>query len=57
MTFSFLLLITYCIAGFFGIALCCLGLVSSPIALITANFIAGISSDSYKFTKTAKTYG
>lgn len=54
---AFIILIVYSIAGFYGIGLCALGLLCTPVTLLSINFLAGISSDAYKFTKTAKTYG
>lgn len=48
---GFFMVICYCIAGFIGIALCAVGVMSTPITLISINFLSGISTDAHKLAE------
>lgn len=48
---GFAILLSYIIGGFIGIALTGLGLVCTPVTLLSINFLGGIASDSYKMAE------
>lgn len=48
---GFTVLLSYCIAGFTGIALTGVGVMSTPVTLISINFLSGISTDAHKLAE------
>jgi len=44
-------LLCYCIAGFTGIALAGVGVMCTPVTLLSINFLGGISSDAHKLAE------
>lgn len=48
---GFIVLIVYCIAGFIGIALCGIGVISTPVTLLSINSIAGMTTDAHRLAE------
>lgn len=42
---GFVILLTYVIAGFTGMALCGVGVICTPVTLLSINFLSGISQN------------
>jgi Na+/H+-translocating membrane pyrophosphatase len=53
---SFILL-AYTLAGFFGVGMLAIGLLSSIVTILSINFLSGFSEDGLKCAKIARTYG
>jgi Na+/H+-translocating membrane pyrophosphatase len=52
-----ILLTCYGLAGFYGIGLCAIGLFAIPVTIISINFMAGITNDSFLLAKVSRVYG
>ncbi len=54
---GFAIILSFVIAGFYGIGIMAIGLMGIPITMLAINYIGGITTQAFQFSKVARVYG